>query len=139
MTTDNWLTVAIIASTIMVAAATLLAPTLAVIVQVRMSQPKQIPQTKRGKRFGHKIGYFIGYHMTRHVGRMFVTSVACNSLMLVIVLLRYRVMTRWAVALISLMVAVLVFQPVLYFTLATFVVFSLWIVEIRGILGLPAP
>lgn len=137
MTTDNWLTVAIIASTIILAAATLLAPALAVIVQVRMSQPKQTPQTSKGKRFGHKIGYFIGYHISRHAGRMFITSVTCNSVMLIVVLLRYPLMTRWAVVLISLLVALLVFQPVLYFVLGVFVVSSKWLVEMRDLLGFP--
>lgn len=43
MTTENWINVAMIIAVIMTAAATLVGPVLAVYVQVRMSQPKPIP------------------------------------------------------------------------------------------------
>lgn len=43
MTTENWINVAMIIAVIMTAAATLVGPVLAVYVQVRMSQPKPMP------------------------------------------------------------------------------------------------
>ena len=49
MTKDNWLTVAMIIAVIITAAATLLGPVLAVIVQVRMSQPTPTPTTSQPK------------------------------------------------------------------------------------------
>jgi hypothetical protein len=49
MTKDNWLTVAMIIAVIITAAATLLGPVLAVIVQVRMSQPSPVPTESQPK------------------------------------------------------------------------------------------
>jgi hypothetical protein len=50
MTIDNWLIIATIISAIMLAAATLLAPSLAEVVKVRVSQPKLTPITNQPKR-----------------------------------------------------------------------------------------
>ena len=47
MTTENWINVAMIIAVIMTAAATLFGPVLAVYVQVRMSQPKPMPDVNK--------------------------------------------------------------------------------------------
>jgi hypothetical protein len=53
MTKDNWLTLAMIAAVLITAAATLLGPPLAVLVQVRLSQPRPDLATRPRRFWGY--------------------------------------------------------------------------------------
>lgn len=63
MTIEHWLMIATIISANTLAAATLLAPSLAELVKARLSQPKASPETNQPKNRTQRIGGFLKRHL----------------------------------------------------------------------------
>lgn len=109
MTKDNWLTVAMIIAVMITAAATLLGPALAVIVQVRMSQPKASPTAAQEKDWSFRVGWFIGQHW----GQLVTFGLICSFAMLVVVMWQLPA-GRWSILLTSLIVNMMSVQIIAY-------------------------
>ena len=94
MTRDNWLTIAAIITAIMMAVATLMAPSLAEVIKFRLNQPTATPAinivssriTNRGKRI-----FWVG-----------VSIVALSVVALILEAVSSAPLTRWGVIRISL-------------------------------------
>lgn len=96
MTMDNWLMIVVIISTLM-------APTVAVLVQSRMNQPKQTPIANHPPNRSHRKGGWF----TRLIASDWLVglSILIGLLGLVFELRRSEPLDRWGVLLIAILVA----------------------------------
>jgi hypothetical protein len=95
MTTEHWLTVAVIITAIITAIATLLGPALAVLVHARISQPKPSPDANKPKTLVERIKTWFGGENMPIVGAV-IMIVLCISA-LVLEMLQTAAVNRWDV------------------------------------------
>lgn len=103
MTTEHWLTVAVIITAIITAIATLLGPALAVIVQARISQPTPAPDANKPKAIIGKIRTWLRGDTAPKWGIRFVMVLSIFGL--VLEMLSAAPATRWDILLIVLFVS----------------------------------
>jgi hypothetical protein len=117
MTKDNWLTVAMIIAVIITAAATLVGPALAVIVQERISQPKPTPETNQPKNLNQRIGGLFRIWLWEV---MLVLSLSWSGFIFVISLRRFKEgVTAWSVFLIAYSVGTFYYGFIMYYLMRT--------------------
>jgi hypothetical protein len=124
MKPEHWLAVATIASTIIVAIATLLAPALGIYVQHRMSKATQTPDI-RNRSWVFRFSFLMG----QHFGGIISVICICTLLTLAFILYTHATVTRWTVLLISILVGLLVLQLVFYILVAIYRVALRWALE----------
>ncbi len=112
MTKDNWLQVATIVAAMMMAVTTLVAPALAVYVQVRMTKPKATPTSTQEKTLSTRektLSWRIGFLFGKYSGWALIFGVLTSLLVLSIVFWRFPA-GRTSIVLISLMVNMISLQ-----------------------------
>jgi|SRR6185369_6225517 len=97
MTTQDWISVAMIIAVIITAAATAAGPVLAVIVQVRMSQPRPTPTTSQPDDEAQTKARRRPWYRSPWMLLIPLLGVVSSSLLLVIEFVIFTPVTRWFV------------------------------------------
>src|SRR6266404_1556607 len=115
MGATNWQAAAMIIAAMLTASASLLGPSLAVVVKARIDRAKASPETNQAKDWSYKIGFWIG----THAGRLLIISLAWSLSMLAFVTLRFP-LSKLSVILITLDVTMMMVQMLGYLSLIAY-------------------